>query len=335
MDEILFGDCLDLLRTLPDNSVGAIVTDPPYGLGTREPSPEQLAAYLRGASLDTGGDFMGKKWKIPSVAIWREGYRVLQPGRHILSFAGTRTWDIVLAGMEAAGFIRQGALGEPFGSPLLSWIHGQGFPKCGYISKVIDKHLGVEPTVIGERTMVQGGGTALQLRMGDRREVQVAVTTATSPEAKKWEGWGVALKPAWEPIIALRKPGPMPKGLPPLLLPFLYCPKVTAAEANAGIDKRLVALGMSDLEKNTHPTRKPITLMKWLIKVTARMPEMVLDPFCGSGSTGVAAVLLGNAFLGIERDPMYREIAAKRLAHAHNMSMAEARDVFAMLMDDD
>jgi len=136
----------------------------------------------------------------------------------------TRTWDIMLAGLEAAGFVREGALGEPFGQPILSWMHGQGFPKSLNISKAIDKM----------------GGSA--------------------EDAKKWEGWGTALKPAWEPIIALRKPGTLAT-LPPLLIPFLYCAKVTRSEADAGIDKRLVALGMSTLERNTHPCLHPEALV--------------------------------------------------------------------------
>jgi DNA modification methylase len=333
MDEIRLGDCLDVLRTQPSDSVDAIVSDPPYGLGTREPSPEQLAAYLQGASLDTGGDFMGKEWEIPSVAIWQQCYRVLRPGRHILAFAGTRTWDIMLAGLEAAGFVRNGALGEPFGQPVLAWMHGQGFPKSLNIAKAIDKHLGQASRVVATETRYNEPSGIVGLGR-ERTLIERDITVPTSEEAKRWEGWGTALKPAWEPVIALRKPGPI---LPVrgLVLPFLYCPKVTRSEADAGIDPRLSALGLSDLERNVHPTRKPVKLMKWLINAVARSGELVLDPFCGSGSTGVAAVDIGCDFLGIERDEIYHKIALKRLEHANASTMANARNIFEMLMEMD
>lgn len=88
VDRVILGDCLEVLKTLPDASVDSIVTDPPYGLGTHEPTVEEIVAYLQGADLDTGGDFMAKKWSVPSVAIWKECFRVLKPGGYVLSFGG-------------------------------------------------------------------------------------------------------------------------------------------------------------------------------------------------------------------------------------------------------
>lgn len=88
LNSVLLGPCLDLLKTLPDNSVDAVVTDPPYGLGQREPTAEDIVAYLSGGGLDHGGDFMGRDWEIPSVEIWKECLRVLKPGAHLFSFAG-------------------------------------------------------------------------------------------------------------------------------------------------------------------------------------------------------------------------------------------------------
>lgn len=334
MDEVRLGLCLDVLRTLPDNSVDAIVTDPPYGLGTKEPTVAQIEAYLRGENLDVGGDFMGKTWEIPSVATWRQALRVLKPGRHVCAFAGTRTWDIMLAGMEAAGFTREGSLGEPFGSPVIAWMHGQGFPKSLNIAKAIDKKLGLAPKVVATETRYNEPSGIVGLGR-DRQLIEREITEAVSPEAKKWQGWGTALKPAWEPIITLRKPGPLPQELPPLLIPFLYCAKVTKSEADAGIDKRLAALGLSDLERNTHPTRKPVTLMRWLIQHTALSGETVLDPFCGSGSTGVAAIDFGCDFLGIEMDKTYHRIAEARIKWAQETSMASARSAFEMIMEMD
>jgi hypothetical protein len=260
-NKIHLGDCLEILKTLPDDSIDAIVSDPPYGLGTKEPTGEDIDRYLSGESrLDTGGDFMGHAWDIPSVAVFKECYRVLKPGRHILCFAGTRTWDLMAAGMRAAGFTHEGGIATPFGLPLLQWIHGQGFPKSLDIAKAIDKHLGVKREVLGERTVVQGGGTSLELRMGERREIQVQVTAPTSPEAKQWEGWGTALKPAWEPVISFRKPGP-DAGFKSPRFPFRYVSKITASEADRELDAKDRLDGEESIAKNTHPCLHPDALV--------------------------------------------------------------------------
>jgi DNA modification methylase len=328
---IHLGDCLAFLKTLPDNCIDAIVSDPPYGLGTREPTGDDIDRYLSGeARLDTGGDFMGHKWDIPSVETFRECYRVLKPGRHICCFAGTRTFDLMASGMLAAGFIVDGGLAQKFGLPILQWIHGQGFPKSLDIAKAIDKHLGVKREVLGERTVIQGGGTSLELRAGERREFQVAVTRATSPEAQKWEGWGTALKPAWEPIICLRKPGPMPEGLIAPRWSFRYCAKITASEADTGLDQNPFEKSET-IEKNSHPTRKPLRIMEWVIGLASREDDLVLDPYCGSGTTCVASVFMGRQYLGCELNPEFHKIASARVKHALDQTTAGQRKLFRLL----
>jgi site-specific DNA-methyltransferase (adenine-specific) len=328
---IHLGDCLEYLKSLPDNSIDAIVSDPPYGLGTREPTGEDIDRYLAGeAGLNTGGDFMRYGWEIPSVPTFRECFRVLKPGRHICCFAGTRTFDLMACGMLAAGFIEDGGLAQRFGLPILQWIHGQGFPKSLDIAKAIDKHLGIKREVLGERTVIQGGGTSFALRAGERREVQVQITSATSPEAKKWEGWGTALKPAWEPIICLRKPGPMPEDLVAPRWSFRYCPKITASEADAGLLKSSFDPN-EIIEKNTHPTRKPLKIMEWIIGLASREDDIVLDPYCGSGTTCVASILLGRQYIGCELNPEFHKIASARVKHALQQTTAEQRKLFRLM----
>src|SRR5580698_9984381 len=121
---LLEADVLEALRLMPDNSADACLADVPYGLGPREPTPEELAAYILGTtSLNTGGDFMGAKWKIPSVAVWKELLRVLKPGAPVLSFAGSRTQDLIAIGMRAGGFEIQDSL------VAVMWCFGEGMPK--------------------------------------------------------------------------------------------------------------------------------------------------------------------------------------------------------------
>jgi site-specific DNA-methyltransferase (adenine-specific) len=181
------GDCLEVMATMADNSVDAIVTDPPYGLS-----------------------FMGKRWDydVPSVEVWYECLRVLKPGGHLLAFAGTRTQHRMAVRIEDAGFeIRD----------MIAWVYGSGFPKSLDVSKAIDKAAGAEREVVGSKLGQPGyhlhahdGGEALGRGLSSSTyETQLASSQITAPAteaARQWAGWGTALKPSLEPITVARKP---------------------------------------------------------------------------------------------------------------------------------
>ena len=169
---LLNGDCLDKLKELDNNSIDSIVTDPPYGLS-----------------------FMGKKWDydVPSQAIWEECLRVLKPGGHILSFAGSRTYHRMAVRIEDAGFeIRD----------QIMWIYGSGFPKSHNIGKAIDKIQGNERVVVGENPNVRKADSQKNTILEGGFKEDDTITKGNS----EWEGWGTALKPAHEPIVMARKP---------------------------------------------------------------------------------------------------------------------------------
>lgn len=200
--KLYHGDCLEELKKIPDNSVDSIVTDPPYGLSNTKPA--QVADVLRSwISGDTNvvpakrGGFMGKDWDsfVPPPAVWEECYRVLKPGGHMAVFAGTRTQDLMGLSIRLAGFeIRE----------QLNWIYGTGFPKSMDVSKAIDKAAGAEREVLSERPAYGIGGKGIL--NGHSEGATAKVTAPATDEAKKWEGWGTALKPATEPIVLARKP---------------------------------------------------------------------------------------------------------------------------------
>jgi len=211
------GDCMDVMATLPDESVHAVVTDPPYGLANT--TPEQVAdTIVRWVGGDRdylpsgGAGFMGKAWDafVPPVAVWDECLRVLKPGGYVLTFAGSRTHDLMTLALRLAGFdIRDS----------IAWLYGSGFPKSLDVSKAIDKAAGAEREVVGKRKQPMGTNAtfrrAAQVAHGYRPDGpefgqaaldHIDITAPATPDAEKWQGWGTALKPAFEPIVVARKP---------------------------------------------------------------------------------------------------------------------------------
>jgi DNA modification methylase len=155
-------------------------------------------------------DFMGKAWEIPSVEVWKECYRVLKPGGHLLSFAGTRTWDLMGVGIRAAGFESRDSIAMARGNSCWAWCHGQGFPKSLNISVALDKMAGAEREVIGKLPHPTSNVPRVTMgrpaTVGSGFQESPDLTAPTTDEAKKWTGWGTALKPSWEPILVFRKP---------------------------------------------------------------------------------------------------------------------------------
>ena len=174
--KLINGECLEVMKTLLDNSVDAVVSDPPYGLS-----------------------FMGKKWDydVPSVDIWAECLRVLKPGGYLLAFAGTRTQHRMAVRIEDAGFeIRD----------MLVWAYGSGFPKSLNISKILEKKDGL----LNNTTETLFNNPNGKRDLSKRSDYGYKYVPQTQ-KAKEWEGWGSNLKPAVEPITMARKP--LEKGL--------------------------------------------------------------------------------------------------------------------------
>jgi DNA modification methylase len=176
---VMVGSCLDRLKDLGDESVDSVVCDPPYELG-----------------------FMGKSWDSSGIAynvdVWRECLRVLKPGGHVLAFGGSRTWHRLAVAVEDAGFELRDSI---------AWIYGSGFPKSLDVSKAIDKAAGAEREIVGQNVYATRRpravpGEVMDTGLGDNHDI----TAPATPEAQKWQGWGTALKPAFEPVVVGRKP---------------------------------------------------------------------------------------------------------------------------------
>lgn len=213
------GDCIDVMRTLPDASIDAVCTDPPYDLTANKKGGSGAASInlnspggrSRISTGNGGGGFMGKGWDSTGIAFdpatWREVLRVLKPGGHLLAFGGARTWHRLTVAIEDAGFeIRDS----------IAWLYGSGFPKSLDVSRAIDKAAGAEREVIGYDASKARPNKENFAKRTDRQPTSAAavgwkdngatVTAPATEDARTWQGWGSALKPGFEPIVVARKP---------------------------------------------------------------------------------------------------------------------------------
>jgi len=346
------GDCINVLRAMPDNSVDAVVTDPPYGL-----------------------KFMGKKWDydVPGVDVWSECLRVLKPGGHLLAFAGTRTQHRMAVRIEDAGFeIRD----------MIAWVYGSGFPKshnlggdwqgwgtalkpamepitvarkplCGTVAQNVQAWgtgaINVDGGRVGTETLTyiagETGGDGGKYGTRKRADVPTTVTgrwpanlihdgsdevlagfpmttsgnKKASPRRKAdGDGWGMSTPDYCGDSGSAAR--------------FFYCAKASKADREAGLEQMLavrvkmnngndsdgdpVSNRFTKTARNHHPTVKPTALMRYLCRLVTQPGGIVLDPFAGSGSTGKAAMLEGFRFVGIEREHEYVNIARMRIQHS-------------------
>lgn len=235
------GDCIEVMASLPENHFDAIVTDPPYHLTSivKRFGGENAAPASEGTDglfKRSSKGFMGKSWDGGDIAFrpetWAAALRVLKPGGHLVAFSAARTYAHMAVAIEVAGFEMRDAILSLYSAsaewrafldsltpdqighlatacatsdaPLLAWLYGCGFPKSHDVSKAIDKALGAErgPGVLKGKSKVGGGDVCTTGMTGG----EYFETQAATAQAAEWEGWGTALKPAWEPIVLARKP---------------------------------------------------------------------------------------------------------------------------------
>ena len=354
--DLRHGDCREIIATLDDNSIDAIVTDPPYELG-----------------------FMGKKWDNTGIAydvhLWTECLRVLKPGGYLLAFGGTRTYHRMACAIEDAGFeIRDS----------IHWLYGTGFPKSLDVSKALDKAAGKqtlyapatdaarewegwgtalkpahEPIVMARKPLtgtvaanvLQHGTGALNIdgaRIGRvAGDVSIAgkrtATFGTQETQSGGDGSG-----GWKQNDEGRWPANVitDGSIDTEWVRYFYCAKPSRAERDAGLGELPTSTGGQSTgridgtaglnspragtgrtggSKNTHPTVKPIALMRWLVRLVTPPGGTVLEPFAGSGTTLAAAIIEGFNAIGCELTADYLPIIKGRIEWAKQQH-TEAQD---------
>lgn len=337
--KVIQGDALNVLREYPSNHFDAVVCDPPYGLTNDfAVDPKLLAAWAAGEDYSYEGlkGLLGAEWDggVPQPSFWREVFRVLKPGGHVAAFSAARTQYLTTTAIAHADFeIRD----------ILIWLH-HGFPKFEDQGPMVEKAMGLNEggaALPKETRRIDGryGGPG-RPRYSRRR-------VATTPEGKRWTDHRAGLRGVYDPIVLARKPlaesniamnlatlgtGALNigacrlndgvlgmklsnEGLPEGSYPtnavglnyderIFYYPRTTKEEANAYLPPE---------HQNDHPCAKPLALMRWLTNLVCPEGGLVLAPFAGSGSGGVAAVMEGFGYVGIERDDVYFERATRRV----------------------
>ena len=319
---LLNGDCIEEMQKLIDDGkqVDSVVTDPPYHLTSiverygkegSAPAKDRDGLYQRQA---TG--FMGKEWDGGDIAFrketWELAYKLLKPGGHLLAFSASRNYHRMAVAIEDAGFeIRD----------QIMWLYGSGFPKSlnlgdGWGTALKPAH---EPIVMAKKRLEgtnkqnkdkygTGGINIDECRIeGDDTgaERKKVVRKSRSGDGV-WTNNNSGMKAEGTEFADADPRGRFPAnvmhdGLDENWAKYFYCPKTSKSERhNSAI-------------KNTHPTVKPVELMKYLCRLVTPKDGTVLDPFMGSGSTGMAAKDEGFDFIGIEKEREYYEIAEARI----------------------
>ncbi len=327
---LFHADIFEGLDALEENSVDAVVTDPPYELS-----------------------FMGQKWDGSGIAFqvrtWEEIGRVLKPGGHLVSFGGQRTYHRMACAVEDAGFeIRDS----------LMWLFGTGFPKSLNLGNGIGTALkpAYEPIILARKPIVEktvkknyevwgtGGLNIEATRIGDERLPEQKAGQATLGTFVRHNMVTPEREGRWPANLAVEclcstfeHDAACPARDLGAASRYFYNPKASRAERDEGLEHLVRVSGAEAVRRkagtkglanpragagrsakdvaNNHPTVKPLELMRWLVRLVTPPDGIVLDPFCGSGSTCIAAALEERPFFGIDRDEKYIEIAHGRILH--------------------
>lgn len=301
------------LTDVEPNSLHAVITDPPYGIS-----------------------YQNNYWDkdLPDKKIWTDCFNALRPGAYAAVFSSVRLMHRLMVALEDSGFIIK---------DVMFWAFLNGMPKSRNIALDIDKELGVESKIVGEYKYVQG----YKREGADNYKTQQKkhIKTPMSAIGNLFIGSGLGIKPAYEPIILVQKPieqgltlsqnlikhntgalnieqtripyeeGEKKVGHNPHIAGRVTANIIRTDSFNDGYDKFFLVPKVRQHadDYNNHPTLKPVELMQHIVKLLTWEDQIVLDPFMGSGSTGMACLALNRKFIGYELDNAYFSIAERRM----------------------
>ncbi len=332
---IMQADCLHALAELQNASVEAVITDPPYGIGLNgmawdrprarsSRAGEAPSRVAQGARCKRGSDRASLRNATSFQAFsgsWAgECRRVLRPGGYLAAFGSPRTSHRLACALEEVGFELRDTL---------MWLHAQGFPKSRGLGPGAEGwgttlKPAYEPILLARKPLA--GSTAENRAAHGTGALHIEACRVSAPGRDgRWPA-NVLLSHGRRCRTAACQ-SDCPVGVLDARARFFFCAKPSRRERDSGCERlprrttqtfKIGARGerraSANPVANIHPTVKPVELMRWLVRLIAPAEGLVLDPFAGSGSTGIAAVLERRLFIGIEREPDYVRIARARIA---------------------
>lgn len=336
---VRFGDCMDVLKRLPASSFDAVVTDPPYARNKLLPNDyrNMLAAFLADEDVSVrprkGIDGMNWDGDVPGPKVWKAVARVLKPGGYLAAFMSEEKLDLLVTALRLAGFDIM---------HVMPWIKGPGHETLVDLSKPVQKEIkflandNSPDEVLGYKPVMDT--TGILRRKGERlagTEMRlVPIIEITEPGAIPWVGAKQSLNHAHEFIVIACKPisessraknivrhgtggmavGALGKnGRMASTLDASFAPDIPTSVRAGRTRRALSNRYMDEGVDNPHPCTKPLELMQWLVKLLCPKGGRVLDPFLGSGTTALAAMLEGRDCEGIERDNRFADVSAMRI----------------------
>jgi site-specific DNA-methyltransferase (adenine-specific) len=304
---LLEGDALSVLAALPAGFADCVLTDPPYGIGFHDEDWDGSEIHY---ALGTGHPVLGAGEAFERFScLWANlCLRLLKPGGHLLAFGAPRTFHRLVAGVEDAGLeVRDQVL----------WLFDRGLPKSRNLPGGRGTTLkpAYEPVLVARKPFA--GTVMANVERHGTGALNIDPARIARPNAPGYWPANVATSHSPDcPVNLIDTASPGPSRL-------FYCAKATREEREAGcaglpVQPTRIYTGRhhpTRLVRNLHPTVKPVSLMRWLTRLAVPDGGLVVDPFAGSGSTGIAAVLERRRFLGIERDERYVDVACARLNH--------------------
>ena len=330
--DVLVGDCREVMNGLESDSVDSVVTDPPYELG------------FMGKKWDNSGVAY-------DVDLWREALRVAKPGAFLLAFGGPRTYHRLTCAIEDAGWEIRDCIMWLYGSgfpkshngtwggtalkPAHEPIVVARKPLCGTVAANFERHgcggLNVDGCRVGWASEQDAAAAAVGFADSRKR----GTATQSISIGKESRGGDNTYLPnkivgRWPANVAHDGSEEAMAGMGSAAR-FFYCAKASKRDRDDGCegleavrcglmedDAYPIKTGSGNLRdtkrSNHHPTVKPTSLMRYLVRLVTPPNGLVLDPFTGSGSTGKACALEGFRFLGIEQSAEYADIARARIA---------------------
>jgi len=304
LNRITFGDCIDHIPHLTDDSIDLFLSDIPYGINLddwdvlhnntnsallgKSPAQEGKTGFKRRGKPINGWSQadrnIGMEYQEWCKNWASKVYPKMKKGSFLFVFGARRTIHRVINAFEDSGFLLKDTM---------AWKKPSAHHRAQRVSIVLERR-------------------------------------GLTEEARKWDGWRLGnLAPIWEPIAWFMKPYKIGGTITDNILENeVGAMNIDECKLNGSCPTNLLEFGFRRNEKRTHEAQKPLDLVEYLIKLATREDQIILDPFMGSGTTAVAAINVNRKFIGFEINQGFYEKSLLRIEEAEPESGLEGLPIF-------